>query len=60
MLSTNTILSLDQGKLFAKPKSEDEYYGRYLKEAQKPNVEQRHAWHFLGWEWGGYPTASLK
>ena len=29
MLSTQNILSLDQGKLFPKPRNEDEYYARF-------------------------------
>ena len=41
MLSTTSILSRDQGKLFSKPKSEDEYYSRFAaKTTPKPRLEK--------------------
>ena len=61
MLSVNSILSLDQGKLLAHLKTEDAYYARFVtRDAPKPSVEKRRAWHFLGLEWGGYPVENLK
>lgn len=60
MLTTLSILSRDQGKLTRKPLTEAEYYARFVSETPKPALEERQAWHFLGWEWGGYPTTSLK
>ncbi len=60
MLSTQNILSFDQGKLHPKGQTEDEFYARFVaKDAPKPGVEKRQAWHFLGLEWGGYPVENL-
>ena len=44
MLSTISITSLDQGKLFPKPNNEDEYFARDLTAADKaaPKVQQTH------------------
>lgn len=56
MLTTNSILSMDQGTLYTKPKSEDDYYARYTSAADKaePTVQQKpRAWSFLGFEFGG-------
>ena len=56
MLSTNSILSLDQGKLFPKPKNEDDYYARYVTTADKakPAVQQKpRTGSFLGFAWVG-------
>lgn len=56
MLSTNSILSLDQGKLFLKPKNEDDYYARYVTAADKakPAVQQNlRTGSFLGFAWVG-------
>lgn len=56
MLSIISIISLDQGKLFPKPKNEDDYYARYTSAADKakPTVQRKpRAWSFLGFEFGG-------
>ena len=48
MLSTQNILSLDQGKLFPHDKTEDAFYARFARET--PPLEEREHWHFLGFE----------
>lgn len=56
MLSIISIISLDQGKLFPKPKNEDDYFARYLTAADKaePTVLQKpRSGNFLGSAWGG-------
>ena len=47
MLSTLSILSTDQGKLFRKPQSEDAYYARFggTRETAEDAAEPR-GWHF--------------
>ncbi len=47
MLSTQNILSLDQGKLLADLKNEDAYYAHFAPPQKAPS-EARKFWHFLG------------
>ena len=49
MLSTNSVLSLDQGKLFPKAKNADEYYARFSgKEPAAPEAAFKpRRWYFL-------------
>ena len=47
MLSANSILSLDQGKLLAHLKNEDDYYAHFAPPEKAPS-EARKFWHFLG------------
>ena len=56
MLSTQNILSFDQGKLFAKPRNEDAYYARYMTAADKvePAVPQQpRSWNLVRFALGG-------
>ncbi len=58
MLSIFSITSLDQGKLFPKPKNEDDYYARYMTAADKaePAVHQKPGvWNFLNIDWVIWP-----
>ena len=48
MLSTQNILSLDQGKLFPHDKTEGAFYARFARETPAP--EDREHWHFMGFE----------
>lgn len=56
MLSVNSILSFDQGKLFANPRNEDEFYARYMTVADKvePAVPQQpRSWNLVRFSLGG-------
>jgi hypothetical protein len=55
MLSIVSITSRDQGKLFPQPKTEDDYFARYLTAADRaePAVQQtRQVGIFQGFAWG--------
>jgi hypothetical protein len=48
MLTPLSILSRDQGKLDAKPLTEDAYYARFAgRPAKAPKVASPRAWYFL-------------
>ncbi len=52
MLSTTSILSRDQGKLFPKPKSEDEYYARFVtKDSHQYVAKLKSVWRFSWPKW---------
>lgn len=55
MLSVNSILSLDQGKLIAIPKSDAEYFARFCK-VQKPVLNDRQSWVDRGIGWMFWPV----
>ena len=49
MLTTLTILSRDQGKLFRRPTSEEGYFAQFNRVT--PPEEEREHWYNLGIEW---------
>ena len=61
MLSTNSILSLDQGKLFPKPMSEDEFYARFIpKHAPAKAEKELRLWGFLRDQWSFFSARTAK
>ena len=61
MLSTTSILSLDQGKLFPQPKTDDAYYARYTRKGTPDAPEPaRHCWRFWRLQWHGLSAVTAK
>lgn len=63
MLSIISITSLDQGKLFPKPKNEDEYFARYLTAADKAEPkgpQTHHSVNFPRFAWAGLLAQALR
>lgn len=50
MIGVNTILSMDQGKLFAKPQSDAEYFARF-QDKPKAEPQTRRPWFRLNLTW---------